>query len=99
MPQVPDLRSFDASPCLCDECTSDALFVRAVRAPREATTRTPWAVFCRACGGLVHLTAHEYSWQLSRSDDGWQCPRCGDVAAWSEDEFDAYSEILDDAAR
>ena len=98
MDRVLDTRPFDATLCGCEECARNNIFILTVLPPREAATRTPWAVFCRACGGLVHLTAHEYSRQLSRSDDLWQCPRCGDEAEWSDDEHKAYEQSLDDAA-
>ncbi len=55
------------------------------------TRRTPFAVLCDD-HGQQFLTEEEYSWQLNRPNSRWTCPRCGEVAHWDDDEYDAALE-------
>jgi hypothetical protein len=34
--------------------------------------------------GLVFLTYEQYTYQLSRPNSGWSCPRCGSSAEWDD---------------
>ena len=67
----------------------------------ESTTETPYAVQCTGSsnphgatpcngGGLIFLTHEEYDRQMDRPDSFWQCPRCGGVAWWSDDNYEKY---------
>lgn len=49
---------------------------------------TPYAVRCPK-HGKVCLSTHEYSWQLSRPDDLWRCPICGQASEWDDTHYEA----------
>ena len=51
---------------------------------RKSIEPTPWAVICRLCG-RQYLTKRYYDYQMSRPDDRWACPVCGEYAEWDEE--------------
>ncbi len=63
----------------------------------ESEIRTPWAVSCsRPCStGLIYMTMAEYSRQMSLPDARWQCPRCGELGFWSDENYEAFQEPED----
>lgn len=65
------------------------------------TDKTPWAVWCYglmkevpSCGQQF-LTKDEYSRQLSRADQGWECPLCGADAEWDDSNYEEAMELLE----
>jgi len=65
----------------------------------ESEIRTPWAVHCqRPCSqGLIYMTQQEYARQMSRPYYRWECPRCGELGVWSDDNYEAFQEPSDAA--
>lgn len=59
---------------------------------RVSKKPTPHAVVCKSCGQQF-LTYTYYMYLLSRPDDPWVCPVCGEDAIWDDDNYERY---LDD---
>jgi hypothetical protein len=51
-------------------------------------------VCCKNCGDVV-LTDEQYNTQINNPDLLWQCPQCGGEAQWSDDNYEAYVDILE----
>jgi hypothetical protein len=93
-----DTREFNDTRCDCRDCTMHSETPNFAKDPPSPVSphRTPWAVHCRGCG-LVHLSHHEYTRQMNRSNTLWVCPNCRENAQWSDEEYEAYGEVLQDA--
>jgi hypothetical protein len=52
---------------------------------------TPWAVFCRK-HGVVYLSRCEYDRQMNNPDSLWNCPICGRLASWDDDNYELACE-------
>jgi hypothetical protein len=88
-----DTREFNDAHCDCRLCTASGEPTTKETPPPVSLHRTPWAVNCRKCG-MIHLSHHEYVRQMRPL---CVCPNCGEAARWSEEEYDAYGEVLQDA--
>lgn len=71
----------------------------------ESKTPTPWAVYCEneytncinSIEGenprLIFLTEACYNLQMALPDSTWSCPRCGQHAEWSDENFEKRMDI------
>ena len=50
---------------------------------------TPYAVQCPE-HGQVFMDHDEYMRQLCRPDSRWECPRCGELAWWDDENYERY---------
>lgn len=51
---------------------------------------TAFAVICNAFCGKLFLTEREYMRQMSRPDDKWCCPICGEDAEFDDENFEEF---------
>lgn len=67
---------------VCEDCAVSYKEVREV-----SIFPTRYAVQCEGCG-RVFLTEREFSRQVEHPTLKWECPRCGAVATWDDENYE-----------
>jgi hypothetical protein len=64
----------------------------------ESSTRTAYMVTC-PFDGDVYLTPENYRQQMWAANSKWVCPRCGENAYWSDDNYEETTLELQENGR
>lgn len=62
---------------------------------RISSTPTPYLIHCPT-HGAVFLTEPEYTRQLCKPDNLWQCPECDQPCQWDDDNYEKRTATGDD---